>query len=118
MDPRGSPWGLLESERPKGIVGCQNHGVEGHAASVCVGAGSLLGHPGWSHSCLCLGKSGHGPLFKPCPAGPGQSRFQIIEETYFWDKERKERNVIFLKKKETAYLGYFHKMAQDFCPYF
>lgn len=23
-----------------------------------------------------------------------------------------------LRNKEIAYLGYFHKMAQDFCPYF
>lgn len=57
------------------------------------------------------GKSGH----TPPPAGPRATLLPNSRGNTFLRKRKKGRG---RGGGETAYLGYFHKMAQDFCPYF
>lgn len=103
---------------------------------MCTGAGRLSGHLGRSYS---LEESGYSLLFEPSPACPEQSSSQSTEETHSAkskegreegrrggrERERKrgrgggrEGKSGERENNKRTYLGYFHKMAQDFCPYF
>ena len=104
-----------ERERPKGIVGCQNHEVEGLAANARVGLRAQVGSQAGLPAASVCASQATAHCLNPAWQAQRKGAPKLLRKHIFRTKKERRGEG---KEKKTAYLGYFHKMAQDFCPYF